>query len=371
MQSSIYHSSTSRPLPKKSHVVAESIEPSFLEKGLGLSLDLIEASLPPVYRLPHELLSHIFQFDDLDGVTLPTPFAWAIAHVCREWRGAAFGTASLWSTIMLDVSPPRISTKRLDGLLEMLDVCLELSKAVPIDFAIFLRHKNTTSNAVLGRLCKHVHRWRKVVVIASTDALIPWQHQIQDRTPLLESLSVGNLDGEAGTVDISRVFYGSTLSTLQLCYHQMDGPLASISTPWTQIRCLRLSACAYSILPSVLKQLPNLKSLEIEGVPPRAGIAYSGSPITLPTLEILHITAYIHHIANVLPFIHTSSLAQLTMKLYTNKIDSPQTTIVQRTPKQVVHDFISRTKAKKTIVEYFDTCYYLDSVQDHISRFIR
>lgn len=107
----------------------------------------------PVYRLPNELFSHIFEFaNERPRDQSNRPIGWNVSEVSRRWRQIALHTPRLWSTI--DVLDQRF-----------IDLCISRSGKVSLDIEL-----DTCLNKVVpserkmedyvASLVPHIGRWR-------------------------------------------------------------------------------------------------------------------------------------------------------------------------------------------------------------------
>ncbi|KAF5325122.1 hypothetical protein D9619_010031 [Psilocybe cf. subviscida] len=104
--------------------------------------------LAPVYKLPDEVLQHIFLiFRDLSD---QHPKNWQqVTHICRDWRHAAVGSPSLW-TLLLD--PPNA----------LVPLMLERSKSAPL--AVRLLTLSNISIVTLTAILHNIERIRTLIL---------------------------------------------------------------------------------------------------------------------------------------------------------------------------------------------------------------
>lgn len=350
----------------KATVTRTTLETSFLVDGLGLDPSLFES---PIHRLPPELLNHVFSFDDCTADTFPTPFAWTVAHVCGYWRRVALNTPRLWSTIVLDLSSFHVFRHRLNSRLQLLDTYLVLSKSAPLDFVIALpspRLDMGVCNSVLKRLCFHARRWRRAFFFTPTDVLMPWIHLIQGNTPNLQSLGIGSITKDIGSVmHLESIVVQTGVRRLALT-PGLPEAFAASDMPWQQITSLKVICCNLETLPVILNRLPNLTELEFEGnMSP--GALNPGHAIKLPNVLILRISGYLHQMAQLLPMLCSPAVVDLSIVLfrapYANVVDNAAGV-------RAVKSFVSGAKKiKRPQVKFMDQG-ITDTVWDHAIRYI-
>ncbi|TFY53414.1 hypothetical protein EVG20_g10123 [Dentipellis fragilis] len=143
-------------------------------------------NLVPIYRLPPEVLVHVFSElipVDSPGLHNDEPKApklgWiAVTHVSRRWQEVALQHATLWTTVMDNL--------RMPWMLEM----IARSKTLPLDMQMHVRHAHQVSimtNYVprLAHLSLHVDN-------ASPDFS---SSLLFEPVPILESCSL-HIDGD-------------------------------------------------------------------------------------------------------------------------------------------------------------------------------
>jgi len=338
------------PNKNKNTGVRTPMETPLLVNGLGLDPSLFDS---PIHRLPPELLGNIFSFYDHTFDTLPTSFAWAVAHVCNRWRQIALNTPRLWSKIVLDVSSLHVIRHQFNSRLQFLDTCLALSKPIPIDFVIGLPfpwlQQGVVSEAVLGRLCLHTQRWRQAFFFTPMDVLTPWTHMIRCSTPILQSLGFGSINGPVRL--LQDVFAQSGVSKLTLTSCSPEA-MTEMTMPWRQIISLKLICCRPDTLPAVLNQFPNLLELEFEGELTVTRALYSENTIELPNLLTLRVSGYLHQITYLLRCIYAPDLVDLSFTLFKA---SHSTLVDSAAGVSAVRQFISKAKkVKRPRVKYMN-----------------
>lgn len=163
------------------------------EAQIQVQRDLFRAYLSPLRRLPPEVLAHIFSYHMHEDVVLPVmPSLLWISQVCRSWRSACLGCASLWTSLSIDVQDPVNDwSSRLQPLPRL---WFAHSKDLPLKFSFrseFLNlkqpHPLEPFNALFPFLC----RLTELRVLAGACDLAAFFNGSNDGLPLLETLSIG------------------------------------------------------------------------------------------------------------------------------------------------------------------------------------
>lgn len=153
--------------------------------------------VPPVDKIPHELLSKIFTFVSSDPNINPT-YLITITHVCARWRQIALASGNVWLRIALiyPVTPRHMSYA---------STMLERSGAYPIDILLDLRDpawdwdEDThrfgwkEMEPLMRLFLVHIARWRTVELLTDTWAPVftfLWYTKHAESAPLLEHISL-------------------------------------------------------------------------------------------------------------------------------------------------------------------------------------
>ncbi|KAF9000356.1 hypothetical protein BDZ89DRAFT_1082362 [Hymenopellis radicata] len=157
----------------------------------------------PHRAVPPELWSEIFLFaifgqieldEDFDACDSSGPI-WALSQVCRPWRDIALSLHSLWSKIIVDLTPSAGKVRILELVLQRtgqhsLDVTL--GNADVLDRArrsSDIHSLLTLKDQVVGMAFAESHRWRTLEILEYADSDILYA-PLCDRLPRLESLSL-------------------------------------------------------------------------------------------------------------------------------------------------------------------------------------
>ncbi|KDQ09690.1 hypothetical protein BOTBODRAFT_58485 [Botryobasidium botryosum FD-172 SS1] len=183
----------------------------------------------PIYRLPNEVLSIIFEFV---GTWKPGPLG--ISHISKLWRQVALNTPSLWTTIH-------------HHNLFLVNLFLHRSKSVPVDLDFSpdrLRlHPTSTQNSLCPQtdatmsgfawtLRPYAHRLRSLHLSCSGISPRLLGQHLDMPVPMLHSLSVSSLDGRFRYSTAQRempynIFDGCTTRLRELILDDVCIPLAS------------------------------------------------------------------------------------------------------------------------------------------------
>ncbi|KAF4623872.1 hypothetical protein D9613_001321 [Agrocybe pediades] len=153
--------------------------------------------VPPIHRLPPELLEKIFSYISQDSTVNPLDLL-PITHVCGRWRVAALSSARIWSRIAM-VFP--VLPRKVSYTIAM----LERSGAYPLDILLDLRDPAwdwdedahqfgwKEMENVMRLLLPHVQRWKTITILTDTWAPIftfLWYTKEVKSAPKLESVSL-------------------------------------------------------------------------------------------------------------------------------------------------------------------------------------
>ncbi|KAF5393038.1 hypothetical protein D9757_001122 [Collybiopsis confluens] len=284
-----------RDIVKKSRVEEYKI---YVKSLLPLAADYI----PPIHRLPNELLLTIFELSSSSnelrfrksacskasspGVSpkfpqLPTL---AISNVCTRWRGLALGTSNLWSQLKLEFIESELEPSLYDGLISMLQLYLSRSRSAPLYLQVNIRinksHHTPKGPFVyaLVLLFKHHNRWRSFKLDSKHKLQL---HRIEAiravSFPILEEMTITYPNSLISTQDLNLF----TQAPLLRRFHTPDFRMKS-SFPWRQLTCLDIHAPDAA---SIFRHCPSLVTLKLRS--PAGWIAYKEPAISLNNLRSL------------------------------------------------------------------------------------
>ncbi|KAF5356444.1 hypothetical protein D9758_009498 [Tetrapyrgos nigripes] len=262
-------------------------------------VDHCKAYLPPIRRLPMEIMGEIFlYYQDLHRSgredrqfrePLTRPFysspamtALVLSSVCKLWHTTTLATPQLWSRFSLHIR------EKCGSLFHLLEIYLSRSKQHPLTLDLVVNGEGPTSNTIIGLLSAHSHRW--VCTSCLYDERLDLN--LQTDLPLLQFLEMTCRMPSARSSDSLNSFAGArTLRTVSL-----SGIFQFLhsSLRWDQIHFLRAHELRTGDvgLPKYVWELtqkcPALRSLELEfdDWPPHEPAGFTSS-VHLSKLESL------------------------------------------------------------------------------------
>ncbi|KDQ13978.1 hypothetical protein BOTBODRAFT_145873 [Botryobasidium botryosum FD-172 SS1] len=225
--------------------------------ALTPNLKSLENQAVPVYRLPNEILSYIFE---LANVPHPTQdlSRWSVSQVSRLWQQTALHTPRIWSTIC-------ISNHRA------VEACVIRSGSAPLDIDLYIDHAYsahlTDFQGYMDILVPHMNRWRSLEFNGvPTKVYLPY---LLSPAPQLEKLIIGMHYTNYRLPLESVLFAGSSPRLRELLLANAHIPLISpIYTGLTDLALFNASfnTSTISHLRSVLRACPQLHALHLEEI---------------------------------------------------------------------------------------------------------
>ena len=223
-----------------------------------------------INRIPPEILSLIAHRCDTGEDTI------TLTHVCRSWREIFISHASLW--INLDCK-----------VVDKTRVYLERSKTSPLK----IRIERWWLNDAFLLTVPHLGRLRSLYVSVSSDDLLQLIEHLGSPSPLLKTLSLAVIDGEA--LVLQNFIFGGDLSSLHTLY--LSGVIADLS--WknmSNLRTLSLSnvppdLISVTELLDFFEHVPLLREILLAKAFPNSSDAPPGRVVSLPNLKVLDIIA--------------------------------------------------------------------------------
>lgn len=230
----------------------------------------------PVYRLPNDLLTHIFllcQHHSRKG-SIP-PFQVIASHVSHRWRTIVITTPLLWNTIAF-----RIPYLTIERVLSQLEAHLERSHRCFLDITLrFVVVSPSDLTRFLSLLAPHASRWRRLSLSTNLNQVQPFEELLSTaRTPILEhlSLTVGNYRDETDSGS-PRQLYPTMQSTIlapdiPLSFVRLAGhALGHLHPPLSFVTTLHIDGWTrhytiYAQLKSVFESAPCLVNLSLNQV---------------------------------------------------------------------------------------------------------
>ncbi|KAG5652769.1 hypothetical protein H0H81_003707 [Sphagnurus paluster] len=254
----------------------------------------------PIYKLPDELLSDIFQ--RCHAIMMGSrgrPFEVLVSHVSSDWRNLALNTPLLWNMINLEVherTRGRIA-QRLSAYLTRSSECL-LDLSLRFSIADGLKD-------FLELLAPHAGRWYRVSICCTHRSTLPDDiygplHSIA--APALIHLSL-RIDHPGDDTDVPRRVYPGagqpiiTIGAPSLCFVRVAGKVfGNLTPPLSAIQTFHVDAWPKNLMSlsqfrAMLDALPCLVNLSLSGLSvqlPRDPLELS-EPIPLLRLRSLRI----------------------------------------------------------------------------------
>jgi hypothetical protein len=282
-----------------------SINPPFCSQAFATPLFFS----PPVYRVPVEVLSMIFQHGTKGD---PYSFPTLVSHVCSWWRDAAIRTPRLWKSVKFTDQKS----------FERACTWLNRSRGCPLEIDIGPLDWDPPQlfPDIISLILNHVGRWERLAIFPPVCDYIYYffDQWLTNASPalLLRDLEIV-IDEELvseGHIPMSPMLFPQ-LSTLAL----YGCPTDRVSMTFMQLQRLELNPFGlfdgvYATL-SQLAEATLLQSLTVEGFWPHPGDDDETShlpAILLPALHQLHFVDMEPHCGHlVLRSVHCPSLKQL------------------------------------------------------------
>ncbi|KAF5344352.1 hypothetical protein D9758_013282 [Tetrapyrgos nigripes] len=162
------------------------------EMVLSKRIDLYRSLLAPIWKVPSDLLAHIFTFCcpensfTRDKLDLP---ALHLSQVCAGWRDLSQSTPSLWSSISIHFSSTNDTHGEEYRVFGLLYDYLELSKDASLFITLAIWDTTQTAMLVLVSLTQHCAQWASFsLVCADFPLCILSEASINGNLPRLVSL---------------------------------------------------------------------------------------------------------------------------------------------------------------------------------------
>ncbi|KDQ16536.1 hypothetical protein BOTBODRAFT_251633 [Botryobasidium botryosum FD-172 SS1] len=285
----------------------------------------------PVYRLPNEILSSIFEGIGIEDIQSTSPLEAPInvAGVSKVWRSVAFNTPSLWKLI-----------KALP--LGLVPTFLDRSKQSGLDIFIdYTKQPRGACRAQLALLVPHADRWRSLLVqLGTVSRTHELNRYLKYQLPRLEALCFFGSDpvldiDETGT--LQGIPRENAPRLRQLC---LDSTYLPLSSPlFSDLTFLLLSNISYTSpdagrrLLGVIDACPLLQNLSltnlyfIDPIPPNPNDTPPppAAPIHLPDLRFIRFSNLsLWVIRSILSRIVTQAYCQLFMSTRLLPRESPR-----------------------------------------------
>ncbi|KAJ7433445.1 hypothetical protein B0H11DRAFT_1889183 [Mycena galericulata] len=179
-----------------------------------------------------------------------------LASVCRAWRDIAFALGTIWSSFgLFTVENSLPHTEKL------LQCWLPRAGVHPLDIDL---HHLATTNALCALLAPYSPQWLKFSCALSPPISFP-SDLIRGRLPMLRTLEIA-LHAEEGD-PLTQVTAFADAPQLREVY-LIQCTLPWISLPWIQLTTLRLWGQDSAQCVEILRQTPNLETLNVDSLSP-------------------------------------------------------------------------------------------------------
>ncbi|KZV97105.1 hypothetical protein EXIGLDRAFT_747253 [Exidia glandulosa HHB12029] len=314
-------------------------------------------AVAPVNRLPPDVLLEILAW-------LPCSALVKASHVCSYWRSTALASATLWSSIILDVTHGK--TDQLVGFLRR-------AKNAPTSVAVRFRGTLRQTKAALSALLLHTHHMKALDIFLGGDG-----KEVGVRfdglkleippSPPMESLIVrsyiwrdciyvelSSAHGSFGS--LRRLYLGATL----LSSFALLPDLPSLTDLRFQVgKTYRGSPFDFKSLEDALRKCPLLSRLVISDMP-YDGLDDPNRSINLPNLRHLGLAGYVDRLESMrmmLKFLSSFNVQHVSMYGYALEGSFSQALdfVIEEDTPNVVDAYITRYSAPPGI--QYDSPFY-------------
>ncbi|PBK66719.1 hypothetical protein ARMSODRAFT_959863 [Armillaria solidipes] len=266
----------------------------------------------PIRRLPLELLAEVFERTVPTGhsscLTSTREAPWILGHVSRTWRKLALSLPSLWSSLSVD--------DYHEHTVQMLKAALTRSGTAPLTLRLYLSFMTVDQMTELYLiLCDERHRWKSISITLESyssaaesfvSLLAPADY------PILESFDL------AMEVPFRVALPAGFFDRAPMLHYVRMRPLFTSDLPWSQITTFTTSTITVEQQFIILRESPQLQTLEIESyrgthVPPAAN-SYPLLHTSLATFEVPDISSF--------PFLTLPALTDLYVNNIVDKNDA-------------------------------------------------
>ncbi|KAG7449878.1 uncharacterized protein BT62DRAFT_928635 [Guyanagaster necrorhizus] len=277
--------------------------------------------LPPVHRLPLELLFEIFTLAIEQPFNVFIGGAWTLGRVCRIWRQAAWSCPALWTSFWV----PRLSFYKETASIALLSSVLQRSGCAGLAFAVDFDYLCGSHKPLVECLLPHISRWKSASFIhAKPDAIVSSFSELVRPQPFqLISLSLGftgPMYSNSTITEACNVFREAPrLRTLRLSVpHQIFWPV-SIQLPWAQLTHLVLDLRKSGTVDKCIDALALCRRIEVfeDQTTDMVWNNVNTSIVTLPTMRSLHLRN-----SCIIKYLTCPSLDALTLPSYVFNVNT-------------------------------------------------
>ncbi|KAJ7744642.1 hypothetical protein B0H16DRAFT_1559691 [Mycena metata] len=220
----------------------------------------------PIRNLSVEILIQIFQlaapyYAPSPKSIKPTHPLPDLSKVCSRWHAIVMGTPALWSTIHVELTPPRFPAKFLGGLRSA------LKRGGNHPLTLRIECGSAPENFILEILTAHSERWETVVFGCKQGWPTRALEEVQHRLPRLKTLAFNGRHRSG-----HRLPSAAFSSALQLRRFKGSGPVENITNlPWLRIQTVVLDCTAdfaknLGDVAGVMTAMPRLSSTQRFGL---------------------------------------------------------------------------------------------------------
>ncbi|KAL1679388.1 hypothetical protein EV122DRAFT_289571 [Schizophyllum commune] len=249
----------------------------------------------PMDRVPHEILTLIFQFCVARETALPNQFfhntaksPWLLTRVCGKWRELACKTPSLWKIIRISVDALEESGRSTADVSDLLRSYLQ--RSYPQLLSVSVMSEDSFPAHILDPIVETCERWYFLFLFAHPDDF-PGFAVIRGRIPFLQSLQViPTRLGDPANTPPAMFEIAPRLTTLMLGGHALD---LNFALPWKQIRSFEANYIDPADVLRFLPRMPGLINLKLgRERPEHTPGPTQGIMITLPYLRVLTLNVF-------------------------------------------------------------------------------
>ncbi|KIK66063.1 hypothetical protein GYMLUDRAFT_38541 [Collybiopsis luxurians FD-317 M1] len=223
--------------------------------------------MPPVHKLPPELLSVIFHLLD------DPPPVFLLSSVCSRWRSIVIETPALWRTILL----PALSINQLQ---------IHLQRSRPCTLAIRVYASvRVFDDRLLTLVAEHSERWEEAV-FSMRGSLYTSLSSVRGRIPLLRRLKF-NAPTSYEVPDFKGFEIAPALREVML-KPLNDKLIRDIPIPIVQLTKLQIFFYDTSFLCSFLTRTPKVSQLSVSGYS-LASVTAAFPDVSFPDLTTLNV----------------------------------------------------------------------------------
>ncbi|RDB24249.1 hypothetical protein Hypma_008620 [Hypsizygus marmoreus] len=263
-------------------------------------------SVPPIHRIPVEVLGEIFsryleepadhfsRYANQSSVKATMWFKYGpllLGHICAYWRMISLSMPTLWSSIAI--------SKPTSSQIPFIQVWLDRAEGCSLSLGILQSEEpddmeQKTTNDILSLFLTRAHLWRRIDFRLHQNIPNPQLRNLP-ATPVLESVHLRMQDWDRTFVDEvwRKLHLLPSLRQVEWDYLYMEKEMPA-HAPWAQLTHINMcpgvlnGLCLENFL-DALRQCQELVSFETSIIISPSDSLYRGLPVTLPKLRILQL----------------------------------------------------------------------------------